>query len=123
MSDIETVVMHTRRLERLLREQYYADGQGLIELTESCGTRLPSSVVKKIYSIAEIRQNFLEDDDYRLDSLDEFVQTCIDCEKELTPRGGRLVWGAVIGLISLILVGSLIFYSIHWDSVTKHLGM
>ncbi len=46
MSDIERVVTRTRRLEKLLREKYHAQGKGLHELTSSCEERLPHQVVK-----------------------------------------------------------------------------
>ncbi|OEF26111.1 hypothetical protein [Vibrio rumoiensis] len=121
MSDIEKVVSHTRRLERLLREQYYAKGQGLLELTESCVSRLPHDVVQKIHYISNIRQQLLEDDDYQLEDRDAFIRACLECEKELTPRSGRFIWGVAIFLMVLMTAGALLFYTIHWDEVTKFL--
>lgn len=123
MSDIEKVVLHTRRLERLLREQYHATGQGLIELTESCATRLPHDVVKKIYLVAQIRQQLLDDDDSNFELINAFVQACIECEKELTPRSGRFVWGVAILLMVAMTLGALFFYSFHWDFFAQHLNL
>ena len=121
MSDIEKVVLHTRRLERLLREQYHAKGQGLVELTESCSTRLPHDVIKKIYLIAETRQQILDEHDANTESTVAFVQACIECEKELTPRSGRFIWGVAILLMVAMTLGALLFYTIHWDVVAQHL--
>ncbi|HBV76542.1 MULTISPECIES: DUF4145 domain-containing protein [Vibrio] len=121
MSDIEKVVSHTRRLERLLREQYHATGQGLLELTESCASRLPHDVVQKIHYISSIRQQLLDDDDYQLKDKEAFIQLCIECEKELTPRSGKFIWGVAIFLVILMTIGALLFYTIHWDVVMKYL--
>ncbi|MFH0255541.1 DUF4145 domain-containing protein [Vibrio rumoiensis] len=123
MSDIEKVVLHTRRLERLLREQYHAKGQGLLELTESCSSRLPHDVMKKIHLIAEIRQQILDEDETNIESTTAFVQACIECEKELTPRSGRFIWGVAILLMIAMTLGALLFYSIHWDVVAQHLKL
>ncbi|SJN21427.1 hypothetical protein FM109_03580 [Vibrio casei] len=121
VSDIEKVVSHTRRLERLLREQYHATGQGLLELTESCASRLPHDVVQKIHYISSIRQQLLDDDDYQLKDKEAFIQLCIECEKELTPRSGKFIWGVAIFLVILMTIGALLFYTIHWDVVMKYL--
>lgn len=123
MSDIEKVVLHTRRLEGLLREQYHAKGQGLIELTESCVTRLPHDVAQKIHLIAQTRQQLLDDDDVEPESTAAFIQACIECEKELTPRSGRFIWGVAIVLMLTMTLGAILFYSIHWDVVAHHLNL
>lgn len=47
MSEIEQVVLRTRKLETLLREQYHAEGKGLHQLITSCEERLPHDVIKK----------------------------------------------------------------------------
>lgn len=123
MSEIEKVVTHTSRLERLLREQYYAKGQGLVELTESCGTRLPHDIAKKLYSIADIRQSLLDDEESDPTLVEQFVQACKECEKELTPRSGRLVWGAAIVFMLLMTLGAMVLYFVHWDVVSQHLNL
>ncbi|MGV3002905.1 DUF4145 domain-containing protein [Vibrio sp.] len=122
MSDIEKVVLHTRRLERLLREQYHAKGQGLVELTESCVTRLPHDVAQRIHLIAQSRQQLL-DGEIDLELTADFIQTCIECEKELTPRSGRFIWGVAIVLMLAMTLGAILFYSIHWDVVAHHLNL
>lgn len=123
MSDIEKIVMHTRRLERLLREQYYAKGQGLVELTESCGTRLPHDIAKKLYSIADTRQSLLNDDDSDPTLSEQFIQACRECEKELTPRSGRMIWSAAILLMVLMTLGAVLVYVVHWDVLSQHLNI
>ncbi|MGO2509245.1 MAG: DUF4145 domain-containing protein [Vibrio hibernica] len=121
MSDIEKVVSCTRRLERLLREKYYAQGQGLMELVQSCEQRLPHSIIKKIHHVADIRQKVVHDDDYQLDDPIAFERMCLECEKELTPRSGRFIWGVAIILVLAMTIGAIVFYNIHWDVIEPHL--
>ncbi len=121
MSDIERVVTRTRRLEKLLREKYHAQGKGLHELTCSCEERLPHQVVKQIRYIATIRNKLVHEDDYKLENRRQFLQVCDECERELTPRGGRFVWGMVIALVLLTTLAATLFYTIHWDELSQYL--
>ena len=86
MSDIEKVVTRTRRLEKLLRTQYHADGKGMHQLITSCEERLPHDVIDKLRYIATIRNKVVHEEDFKLDSRRDFLTVCDECEKELTPR-------------------------------------
>jgi hypothetical protein len=121
MSDIEKVVNRTRKIERLLRTQYHADGKGLHQLVTSCEERLPHDVISKLRYIATIRNKVVHEDGYKLESRNEFLSVCDECEKELTPRSNRFIWRAAIALMGLITLGALLFYYAHWDVLSKHL--
>ncbi|MCW8335472.1 DUF4145 domain-containing protein [Vibrio sp. SCSIO 43135] len=120
MSDIEKVVVRTRKLESLLRGQYHAEGKGLHQLITSCEDRLPHDVVGKLRFIATIRNKVVHEDDYKLDKAKEFLATCDECERELTPRSSRFIWRVAITLMTLITLAALGFYYAHWDILSKH---
>lgn len=121
MSDIEKVVVRTRKLEKLLRTQYHAEGRGLHQLITSCEERLPHDVISKLRFIATIRNKVVHEDDYQLDSKRDFFAVCDDCEKELTPRSSRFIWRVAIALMLLSTMAALFFYYAHWDVLSSHL--
>ncbi|MBD1576442.1 MULTISPECIES: DUF4145 domain-containing protein [Vibrio] len=121
MSDIEKITSRRQRLEQLLRDQYYAEGQGLDDLINSCEQRLPQAVVKKMRLIAEIAQKLSDDVDYKVPDWAELDRMCRECEKELTPRSGRFVWGVAIVLMLAMTLGAVLFYHLNWDSISSHL--
>ncbi|GAL37897.1 hypothetical protein JCM19240_102 [Vibrio maritimus] len=81
MSDIESVVVRTRRLEKLLRQQYRADGKGLHQLVTSCEERLPHDVVSKLRYIATIRNKIVHEDDFELDDKSGFCVLAMSVNK------------------------------------------
>lgn len=121
MSDIEKVVTRTRRLEKLLRVQYHASGKGLHELVTSTEERLPHDVIKKLRYVATIRNKIVHEDGFVLENRKAFLKVCDECEKELTPRSGRFVWGVALILMVLITLAALSFYYVHWNELSKHL--
>lgn len=120
MSEIEQVVLRTRKLETLLREQYHAEGKGLHQLITSCEERLPHDVIKKLRYVATIRNKVVHEDDYRLDDRKAFLAVCQECEDELTPRSGKFVWRIAFMLMMLMTLGALFFYYWHWEELSKH---
>ncbi len=120
MSDIEKVVLRTRKLEKLLRVQYHAQGKGLHQLITSCEERLPHQVVAKLRYIATIRNKTVHEDNYRLDDRRAFLAACSECEKELTPRSGRFIWWTAICLMMLSTLAALAFYYLNWDLFSQH---
>ena len=66
MSDIEKVVVRTRKIAALLRTQYHADGKGLHQLITSREERLPHDVIAKLRYIATIRNKVDHEDDFEL---------------------------------------------------------
>lgn len=121
MSDIEKVVIRTRRIEKLLRVQYRAEGKGLHQLISSCEERLPHDVISKLRFIATIRNKIVHEDNYHLDDRKHFLDVCDECEKELTPRADRFIWRIVFSLMALITLAALGFYYAHWDKLSVHL--
>ncbi len=121
MSDIEKVVTRTRRIEKLLRVQYHADGKGLHQLVTSCEERLPHDVISKLRYIATIRNRIVHEDSFKLDDRKQFLSVCDECEKELTPRANRFIWRVAISLMTLITLAALGFYYVHWDKLSSHL--
>ncbi|QYO70170.1 DUF4145 domain-containing protein [Vibrio cholerae] len=120
MSEIEQVVLRTRKLETLLREQYHAEGKGLHQLVTSCEERLPHDVIKKLRYVATIRNKVVHEDDYRLDDRKAFLAVCQECEDELTPRSGKFVWRIAFMLMMLMTLGALFFYYWHWEALSQH---
>lgn len=115
MSDIENVVIRTRRLEKLLRVQYHAEGRGLHQLITSCEERLPHDVIGKLRFIATIRNKVVHEEDFAFDEIDDFFKTCDSCEQELTPRSERFIWRAALWLMALFTLLALVFNYLHWD--------
>ncbi len=121
MSDIERVVVRTRRLEKLLRSQYHADGQGLHQLISSCEERLPHDVISKLRYIATVRNKIVHEDSYQLDNKRQFFSVCRECEQELTPRATRFIWRIAIILVMAFTAVALGFYYVHWEKLSSHL--
>ncbi|WP_104400952.1 DUF4145 domain-containing protein [Vibrio penaeicida] len=121
MSDIEKVVTKTRRLEKLLRQQYHASGGTMEQLISSCEERLPHDVIDKLRSVAATRDSLVNEHEEELDDPIRFLKLCDECEKELTPRSGRFIWGVALSLMVVITLAALSFYYAHWQELSKHL--
>lgn len=121
MSEIEQVVLRTRRLETLLRQQYHAQGKGLHQLISSSEERLPHDIIAKLRYVATIRNKIVHEDHYHLEDRKVFFNVCCECEKVLTPRSSRFVWRAALTLVALMTLAAMLFYYIHWDEVSKYL--
>lgn len=121
MSEIEQVVVRTRRLETLLRQQYHAQGKGLHQLISSCEERLPHDIIAKLRYVATIRNKIVHEDHYHLEDRKAFWNVCQECEKVLTPRSGRFIWRAALTLVALMTLVAMVFYYIHWDELSKYL--
>ncbi|HAS63468.1 MAG TPA: DUF4145 domain-containing protein [Vibrio sp.] len=121
MSDIDSVITRTRKIEHLLRTQYHAEGKGLHQLITSCEERLPHTIVGKLRFIATIRNKVVHEYDYKFDNRREFLAVCDECEKELTPRSSRFIWRVAISLMALITLAAILFYYAHWDVLSEHL--
>jgi hypothetical protein len=119
MSNIELVVTRTRKLEKLLRVQYHADGKGMHQLITSCEERLPHDVIAKLRYVATIRNKIVHEDNYQLDDKAGFIQACTECDKELTPRAHKFIWRFAFGVFMLFISGAVAFYFVHWDKLTR----
>lgn len=67
MSEVEKVVLETRKLESLLRVHYHAEGEGLHQLINSSEERLPHLVIAKLHRIATERNKVVGEEHYQLD--------------------------------------------------------
>jgi len=120
-SDIEKVVIKTRKLESLLRTQYHAEGQGLHQLITSCETRLPHEVIPKLRYIATIRNKLVHEDRYALADRRQFFSQLDECMKELTPHAAQFIWRMVWGVLLAMTMGCLIYYYLNWESLSNGL--
>ncbi|MBD1559358.1 DUF4145 domain-containing protein [Vibrio sp. S9_S30] len=121
MSEIEKVVTRTRKLEKLLREQYHASGETMAQLISSCEERLPHNVIDKLRFVAATSDLLVHEHKEDLDDPIRFLKLCDECEKELTPRSGRFIWGVALSLMIVITLAALSFYYAHWQELSKHL--
>ncbi|WP_117236414.1 DUF4145 domain-containing protein [Vibrio maerlii] len=119
MSDIEKVVLRTRRFEKLLRTQYHAEGKGLHQLITSSEERLPHEVIKKLRYVATIRNKIVHEEDFVLEDKAAFFNTCDECEKLLLPRSSRFIWGVALLLMGVFTLTAALFYLIHWDTLIQ----
>ncbi len=120
MSEIEKVVVCTRRLEKLLRGRYHAEGRGLHQLISSCEERLPHDVVAKLRFIATVRNKLVHEESYRLEDRAHFFSVCQECEQELTPRANRFIWRIALTIVLIFTAIALGFYYAHWEKLTGH---
>lgn len=117
MDDISSAIKHSQRLERVLKEHHHASGHDLHELISSCQDRLPSDVLNKLRFIATIRNKMEHNDAFYFDEMNAFQAACRHCEKELQPRGNRMVWRLTFFLIFAATAGSVWFYVEHWQFI------
>ncbi|MDO6499464.1 MULTISPECIES: DUF4145 domain-containing protein [Photobacterium] len=117
MANIEMVVTKTRRIEHLLREHYHAEGKGLHQLITSCEERLPHEIIPKLRFIASVRNKTVHEEGYKLDDKKGFISACHQCEKELTPRSGRFIWGLTLLMVLGFTALALWFYSENWHNI------
>ncbi|GAD80460.1 hypothetical protein [Vibrio ezurae] len=120
MSDIDQVVTRTRRLEGILRTRFRARGRGLHQLITDSEERLPREIIGKLRYIATIRNKIVHEDDFKLEDKAQFVQACTVCEKELTPRSGRFIWGFTVALLILLTAAAGLFYYVNWAEFSMH---
>ena len=74
MSQIETAVLASKKIEAILRDGFGAQGRGLHEYLASVEQRIPAAIVKKARYIASVRNQVVHNDGVIAD-LAEFNQT------------------------------------------------
>lgn len=117
MAEIELVIKKTRKLETLLRNHYYAKGNGLHELTNDVKDRLPHDILSQLHYIATVRNKTVHEDGFKLEDQAKFIKACHICEKALYPRSKRLIKRLFWFLIILMLLGAGLFYFHHWEHI------
>jgi hypothetical protein len=78
MSFLEAVLQRTKRIERLLEENYQAVGRGLHDKATSVEHQLDASAVKQLRFIASVRNKLMHEDGYDYDPNDQgrFLEVC-----------------------------------------------
>ncbi|MCE0493538.1 DUF4145 domain-containing protein [Vibrio salinus] len=120
MSDIETIVVRSRKLEQLLKDRYHAEGQGMHQLISSCEERLPHDVVRQLRFIATIRNKAVHEDSFKLENKRDFLKVYDECMFKLAPRSNRFIWRFAFFLMMVMTIASLLFYYIHWEYLEPH---
>jgi len=95
MSQIETAVNLSRKLETLLEERHHATGKGLHEKLSSVEEKLPSQLVKTIRYIATMRNSVVHQDGFVIEDLAGFTEQGDAAISQL--GGAPLSVGAPIG--------------------------
>ncbi|CAM3969747.1 hypothetical protein VA7868_03594 [Vibrio aerogenes CECT 7868] len=121
MSEVDKVVQGTHQLEELLRVQYHAQGDSLEQLVESSVERLPHDAVVRLKRINGMRKKLADVNQYTHEDCLHFMDDYHACMKELVPRSNRFIWRAAFVLMSLITLFAMIFYYVHWDTLSVHL--
>lgn len=91
MSEIESVINYSKRIETLLVSKFQADGRGLHAKLTSIEEQLPENLVKRIRWIATIRNNLVHDENFALESLEDFEKSCNAALEELNTMQGHVV--------------------------------
>lgn len=120
MSRYDYALSQCHRLEDLLRNQYHAQGDNLDQLLQSCEERLPHQVVDKLHNMVTLSEA-IQDERWRDEDIDRLEHAIDNCFRELAPRSGRLVWGAVGAVLMLMTAAALIFYYLHWELLAEHM--
>ncbi len=74
MSQIDTAVTLSRRLESLLEAKYQATGKGLHEKVSSIEDKLPLQLVKSLRYIATMRNSVVHEEGFVIDDLKGFSE-------------------------------------------------
>lgn len=76
MSQIETAVRGSKKIEALLRDRFGAEGRGLHEYLNSVEHRIPEDIVRKARFIASVRNKVIheEGESFDLDSFNQAVE-------------------------------------------------
>ena len=74
MSDIDTVIRASRRLEHLLASRLGATGRGLHAKINSVERRLPPDLVKGLRWVATMRNKVVHDEAFRLPNRRKFAR-------------------------------------------------
>jgi hypothetical protein len=121
MSEVEEVIIKTRRLEQLLRVQFHAQGYGLHQLISSCEERLPHDVIGQLEYIANIRSQLLYEEMAEFKESSAFSKAYDECMKKLQPRSSKFIWRVAIFLMVAMTLVAFGLYYIYWELLSRHL--
>lgn len=85
MSQIETVVRGSKQIEKLLREEFGAQGRGLHEYLSDVESQIPENIVRKGRYIASVRNKVIHDDEdiYDVKNFNDAVEEVDAALKEI----------------------------------------
>lgn len=85
MSQIETVVRGSKQIEKLLREEFGAQGRGLHEYLSDVESEIPDNIVRKGRYIASVRNKVIHDDEdiYDIKNFNDAVEEVDAALKEI----------------------------------------
>ena len=114
VSDLDLAVRRSKRLERLLRDGFAAEGRGLHGLVDGVERKLPPDLARKLRLVATVRNKIVHDLDYTaIDDRRGFVRACDEAERELSRLAGpgvrdsfRLV-GLVVAALAVLLIAGM----------------
>lgn len=87
MSQLDTIVNWTKKIESTLEKQLGAEGRGLHEKTSSVAHRLDARLVKLLRRIATIRNKSMHEEDYQVEDIKRFIEDCDTAHKQLIAIG------------------------------------
>lgn len=87
MSQLDTIVTWTKRIESTLEKQLGAEGRGLHEKTSSVGHHLDARLVKLLRRIATIRNKSMHEEDYKVEDINRFIEDCDTAHKRIIAIG------------------------------------
>lgn len=76
MSEIDSVIRYSKKLEKQLEQHYGASGRGLHEKASSVADQLAPATLKSLRWVATMRNKVVHEDDFTLDDLPAFEQCC-----------------------------------------------
>lgn len=86
MSDIERVIRASKSLEKLLEQQYGAEGRGLHEKASSVEDQLDAASLKSLRWVATMRNKVVHEDDFALPDPQGFSDTVERLTEALAPK-------------------------------------
>lgn len=83
MSQLETLIQFTKRIENTLEKQFNAQGRGLHTKVGSIEFNLPVALVKKIRWVATLRNKLVHEEDFKLENINQVILECESILSEL----------------------------------------
>lgn len=134
MSMIDAAVTGSKRIEKILKDEFGAEGKGLHELLNSVEGRIPESLVKKARFIASVRNKVVHEDGEINDAeafnatIDEVVQglkevleierrtKATECSEPAVPKNTTAFLKVAFAVIAAFFVGGVLGFFFGMDN-------
>jgi hypothetical protein len=110
-SDIELAVRKSKTLERRLRREFGAQGEGLGQLIKSVQKKLPDETIQHLNRVNKMRNDVVHIEEHnRLENRRQFVELCDGIERSLDKitkskrAQDRDQWFLVIAFVTIVLI-------------------